>query len=105
MSLRKIVDEQDARGCLAAVAGSGLGRAAWARANGVLPRSLNAWRVTLDRRARRLVPGAVRMVELVPGPPAGGEPVVLRVGRVEIDVGAGVDDATLARVLRVVLAC
>lgn len=105
MSLRRIVNEEDARRCLAQVVASGAPRAAWARANGVLPRSLNAWRVTLDRKARARAGGELRVVELVAPPPAAGAPLCLRVGRVEVDVDSTVDDALLARVLRVVLAC
>jgi transposase-like protein len=53
MEARKIVDDADARRCLAAVAASGRPRATWAREHGVDARSLNAWRITLARRDAR----------------------------------------------------
>jgi hypothetical protein len=45
--VRKVRDAEEANMLLAAASQSGLGRAEWARANGVNPRSLNAWRVNL----------------------------------------------------------
>ena len=47
---RKIRDESDARECLAAVRVAGGDRVAWAREHRVDARSLNAWRVALERR-------------------------------------------------------
>jgi hypothetical protein len=48
---RKIRDEADAKVCLAAARAVGGNRATWARTHGVDARSLNAWRVALDKRA------------------------------------------------------
>lgn len=42
MGLRKVRDAADAEACLAAAESSGMARAAWAHANGVNARSLNA---------------------------------------------------------------
>jgi transposase-like protein len=102
MERRKIASVDDAAACLAAAAESGLTRAEWARANGVNARSLNAWRVTLDRRRCR---GAQSpsLVELVPARVACG--VRVRVDRVEVVVEEGFDEALFTRVLRAVLAC
>ena len=47
---RKITDEREARRCLTAAARSGNAPGAWARANGIDGRSLNAWRINLARR-------------------------------------------------------
>ena len=63
MPRRKIRDVADAHACLNAAAASGLPRAVWARANGIDARSLNAWRITLDRTKR---PRSELAVELGP---------------------------------------
>lgn len=49
--LRKIVDERDARACLASVAKSGELRRVWARRHGIDPRSLRAWDMNLARQS------------------------------------------------------
>src|SRR5262245_61014890 len=49
---RRIRDERAARACLAAIACDGSDLTTWARANGYSARSLNAWRINLERRAR-----------------------------------------------------
>ncbi|MEZ4320672.1 MAG: hypothetical protein R3F61_24535 [Myxococcota bacterium] len=102
MAGRKIRDERDARACLDAVAVSGMERAEWARRNGVDARSLNAWRLNLDR------PPAVsttelRLVELVPECSIS----VFRVacGPFVVEVPARFNEAALARLLGVVAAC
>ena len=70
MSKRKIIDESDARVCLAGVLGSGLSLREWSRANGIDGRSLHMWRLALERRAAPSAPASgplVRgVVELVP---------------------------------------
>jgi transposase-like protein len=100
MEARKIRDEGDARQCLAAAAASGRARAVWAREHGVDARSLNAWRLTLERRTAR----RPRLVELVTTPPP---PSVYRVrcGAFEIETPADFDDASLGRLLRLVASC
>lgn len=65
MVRRKLRDEADARSCLARAARSQQGRAEWARRNGVDVRSLNMWRVMLERSGAETPSAAVRMVELV----------------------------------------
>ena len=63
---RKIADETDAHACLEAAMRSGLARAEWARAHGVDARSLNAWRLNLERRsAEAAKPSELRLFELV----------------------------------------
>ncbi len=63
---RKIADETDAHACLEAARRSGLPRAEWARTHGVDARSLNAWRLNLERRsAVEVEPTTLRLVELV----------------------------------------
>lgn len=101
---RKIRDEADAQSCLNAAAESKLYRVDWARSNGVDARSLNAWRVALERRAARAIPagGGTRFVELVAGAPIQG--LTLRIGRAEIDVPANFDAGVLQRLLAVVVA-
>lgn len=106
MAGRKIRDEADARSCLEAVATSGLARAAWARSHGIDGRSLNAWRLALERRARR--EPSPRLLELV----ALGEEtttpdpvIVVRHGAFAIEVAGDVAEDHLGRVLRAVAAC
>jgi transposase-like protein len=110
MAGRKIVNEQDARRCLAAAGSSQGGAAAWARAHGVDGRSLHAWRMNLERRGRtrpRAVPP--RLVELVPVPAASlamaRAPYVLRVGGVELEVGVGFDEQSLRRLVGLLKSC
>ena len=55
---RRVDDELEARRCLQAVAASGRSLGAWAREQGIDGRSLNAWRMNLERgegRRPRLV--------------------------------------------------
>lgn len=103
--MRKIDDEDDARRCLAAVKVAGGDAVAWARANGVDARSLNAWKVNLERRAAR----KPMMVELVPAPARTSSAVMARYALVVGDVRVEFDDAcsgeTLGRVLQVLRAC
>jgi hypothetical protein len=104
---RKIRDEQDARACLAA-ARAGVGtRAEWAREHGVDARSLNAWRVAIEKRVgpRRNSKGA-KLVELVPttAPAVSGRCVIdLGDARVEVDYRCSLE--TLVRVLQALRAC
>jgi len=108
MAGRGVVNEQDARGCLAAARSSRGGLAEWARAHGVDGRSLNAWRVNLGRRGvprERAV--ALKVVELVPKVPVAAvhEPYVLHVGGVELQVGADFDEHSLRRLIGLLKSC
>lgn len=106
MAGRKIRDAADARACLAAMEGSGLARADWARAHGIDGRSLNAWRLNLERSDSESGWRPVRLVELVAtdaSPPS--ERYVIRSGAFTVEVGELFEDATLLRLLRVVASC
>ena len=61
---RKIGNREDALACLEAVSTSGLSRVEWAHANGVDARSLQAWRVVIERKLKPPTP--LQLVELVP---------------------------------------
>ena len=103
MAGRKIRDEREARACLEAVDQSGMERAHWARANGIDGRSLNAWRLNLERTPRPR-PSELRLVELV------AEDSVDAGFRVEcgpfvVEVPPGFDEGALARLLGVVATC
>ena len=104
---RRIRDVADARACLAAASSSGLSRADWARAHGVNARSLNAWRVNLERKTRRRQ--RLTFLELVADTTevAVTSPSTLRlgVGDVWVEVPADFDEAHLRRVLQVVATC
>ncbi len=106
MAGRGILNEQDARRSLAAAKSSRAGLAAWARAHGVDGRSLNAWRVNLERRVGeqpRVVP---RLVELVPVTgPAVSARYVLRVRGVELEVGDGFNEKTVRRLVGLLRSC
>jgi hypothetical protein len=104
MELRRIRDEMDARQCLAAAAASGLTRAAWAREHGAAPRSLNIWRVILDRRAEQRVAQPLRLVEVTGSAPAGASYAVC-VGAYRVEFDDTFDDRTLDRVPAVISAC
>ena len=102
MSARKVRNARDAQACLEAAAASGQDRRAWAAANGVNPRSLNAWRINLARgEARRPT-----LVELVPAA-AGVALAQYRVvcGGFAVEFDAGFDDASRRRLLAVVASC
>lgn len=107
MAGRKITDEREAEACLSAAAASGLDRAAWANRQGIDARSLNAWRLNLERRERGS--GAVpplRVLELVPAP---DEPprstYQVRCGSFVVEVDDHFDERVLSRLLAVVAAC
>ena len=107
MPRRRIRDEADARACLSAAGASGLARSEWARRHGIDGRSLNAWRLNLERVELAEPAEPVRLVELVvPGAsaPTGGR-YVLWVGEVAIEVDDSFDAGTLHRLLDVVLSC
>jgi len=104
---RKILDEADAKSCLAAALASG-DRVSWARSHGVDARSLNAWRVALDRRAasRTRDTNTAALVELVPmSPPRIGARCVVDVGVGRVEVGDDCSSETLQRVFRALLSC
>lgn len=113
---RKITDEHEARRCLAAAMRRGQRVGAWAQANGVDGRSLNAWRMNLARRAApRATPGrsAVRMVprtalvELIPTLPAASATAryAVCVGAWRVEVGDDFTPATLRRIVEVLRGC
>jgi len=103
MAGRKIRDAQEARNCLTEVAKSGERRAQWARARGIDPRSLNAWRVNLER-STCTAPSMPRLVELVPKATIAAC-VAVRCGPFTVEVGESFDEHLLARVLTVVASC
>jgi hypothetical protein len=115
---RKIVDEHEARRCLAAAQVAGGDLARWARENGISGRSLNAWRLNLARRGTTLVRPAARsstvlavgpgaaLVELIPVPkPAAASRYAVRLGDACVEFGDDFDPCTLRRVLEVLRAC
>jgi hypothetical protein len=110
MLRRKIRDADDARACLAAVAESGLAQAAWAKAHGVDGRSLQAWRLVLERAGGNPVSKPLRLVELVtPTPPSAPLPsaatYVIRCGELAVEVDERFDETVLRRLLAVVASC
>lgn len=107
MAGRKIRDAADARACLSAAARArGMTRAEWAREHGIDGRSLNSWRVNLERgSAKPTKKRRVRLVELVAAPPVQPVRYVIRLGDVAVEFDQHFDDATLRRVLQVVAAC
>jgi transposase-like protein len=107
MAGRKIRNAGEARESLAGAARSGLTRAEWARRHGVDGRSLNAWRINLERGSKpAMAPSPVRLVELVvPSLAPSPARYVVRCGELEVEVDARFDETTLERLLRVVMAC
>ncbi len=118
---RKIKDEQEARRYLAAARASGAPRCEWARAHGVDGRSLNAWRMNLERRrpknatSRKSRPSRaqtpVRLIELVPqstgsaSVSGGSRRYVIDVASARVEFGDDFAEATLHRVLEVLRSC
>lgn len=107
MRIRKVRDEVDARACLAAARAAGADRTAWAHANGVDARSLNAWRVVLERRAaKRRASAAPKLIELVPSSaPRVAARYVLDVGVARVEFDDTCSAETLQRVVRALRAC
>ena len=103
---RKIMDHREAEACLAAVEASGLGRAAWAHRQGIDARSLNAWRLNLQRckPASRAAP-ALRVLELVATPQPSSARYEVRCGNFVVEVGEDFDEHVLGRLLAVVAGC
>ena len=105
MVRRKVRDAHEARQCLRAVAASGRSRAEWAREHGVDARSLNAWRLNLERGDA--VATSPRLVELVAtdrSPRPAGR-YAIRVGELVVEVDDGFDDDVLRRLISVVASC
>lgn len=105
---RKIVDEADAQRCLKRQVASGRPLAAWATSRGIDARSLNLWRVNLERRSA----ARAGLVELVPlaeevGPPAPGGRAryLLEVGRVRVAFGDDFSADSLRRIVGALGAC
>ena len=106
MAGRKVFNEQDARRCLTAVKASRSSLGTWAQEHGVDGRSLNLWRVNLERRG--VLRAAPKLVELVvvPGPAFGPQaPFVLRIGGVELELGNHFDEPSLRRLVGVLKSC
>jgi transposase-like protein len=115
---RKITDELDAQRCLAAARRAGGGVGAWARANGVDGRSLNAWRMNLARRGltrrsssassptKAPVHSRAAVVELIPAPRSStGGRYAVHVGATRVEFGDDFDPATLRRIVEALRAC
>jgi transposase-like protein len=109
MAGRKVFSEQDARRCLSAVKASGGELGEWAREHGIDGRSLNLWRMNLERRGVQPVrAGPPKLVELVVARPAvvGPKlPFLLRIGEVELEVGEHFDEGALRRLVGVLKSC
>jgi hypothetical protein len=130
---RKIEDEREARACLKAAKGENLGR--WARARGIDGRSLNAWRINLEARAKStsrraprtktaLAKAAPAKAALAKAAPSKSTPLVelvprsrvelvaprcaryvVRIEGAELEVGDDFDAETVARLVRVLRSC
>jgi hypothetical protein len=104
MTPRKVANRDEAVRFLNQADVSGLPRATWARQNGIDARSLNLWRVILNRKDR--VPSNLRLVELIPhASDSARTGVRVRRGELVVEVDADFDEQALARVLAVVARC
>lgn len=107
---RKVVAEE-AEALLDELAVSGMTVRAFAQGKGIDGRSLTAWLVNARRRrgeapaASRASPAPLRLVEVVPASPAVAGPLVVRCGRLEVEVCVGIDDALLRQVLAAMATC
>jgi transposase-like protein len=131
---RKISGEREARRYLAAAAAAGGTVKEWARANGIDGRSLNAWRMNLERRGANEAPkrrprrgakrhperrrantstqplgeGKAMLVELVPtSRPTATAPARYAVclGEMRLEVGDDFDAQTVRRLVEVLRGC
>ena len=106
MELRKVAGATEARRLLEEAALRGVERAVWARARGVDPRSLNAWRMNLGRKGAEATGSGLRLVEVTPEPPlASSARYTVVVGHVRVEVGDDFCEAALRRLLLVLRAC
>ena len=105
--MRKIEDEREARAFLKAAKSAGVPLKAWARARGIDGRSLNAWRINLERsRPDARGRSRPRLVELVPTHEvSSGARYALRVADVAIELGDDFREETLVRIVRALRAC
>lgn len=105
---RKVPDAETARTWLDAARRSGLPRADWCAAAGVDARSLQCWRLALDRRAARSVSPFVEWVarpEAVEAVPPAHLPLRVHVGGAIVDVPRAFHAESLAAVIRVLRSC
>lgn len=105
---RKVPDAETARTWLDAARRSGLPRVDWCAAAGVDARSLQCWRLALDRRATRsaspFVEWVARPEAVEAGPPA-HPPLRVHVGEAIVDVPPGFHAESLAAAIRVLRSC
>ena len=102
---RKIRDHADGRSCLDAAAASGLRNAGWAHANGVDARSLQGWRLVLDREKMRTPAAPLHLVQLVVPDAQLSSKYVVRCGALAVEVDDRFDEDVLRRLLGVVASC
>jgi transposase-like protein len=107
MAGRKITNEGEARQLLAEATRRGVDRVSFARQRGIDARSLNAWRINLERRAHVEEPPPLRLLELVPqaAHEPRRQPYRIHVDGVVIEVPFDCPPATLAALVRAVGAC
>lgn len=117
--MRKIEDERDARVCLGQVVASGRPLTEWAREHGIDARSLNIWKVNIDRDARPHRPTATarpRFVEIVAGPVDSGEHAAMAgssksgryivvIGDMRVEIDDGFCAQTLTRLISALRSC
>jgi len=106
MAGRRILNEQEARRCLAAARAARGGLAAWTRSHGIDGRSLNAWRVNLERRGVHRPRVAPKLVELVPATGAvSSARYVLHIVGVGLELADDFNEQTLRRLVGLLRSC
>lgn len=106
MAGRRIEDAAEARRCLEAARASRQTVGAWCRQAGIDGRSLNAWRMNLERASAGSDGGSrAELVELVVGRGPSASGLSIRCGPFVVEVDGTVDSALLGRVLRVLVQC
>ncbi len=117
--MRKIEDERDARVCLGQVNASGRPLTEWAREHGIDARSLNIWKVNMDRDARPQQPATTagpRFVEIVAGPvdsvvhattagPSKSGRYIVVIGDMRVEIDDGFCAQTLTRLISTLRSC
>lgn len=102
---RKVRDELDAWGLLDDWEASGLELGEFCRRQGVDGRSLNCWRRNLGGHASPTGAASLRLVQVVGAKALHTAVYRLEVGDTVVQVDDDFRDETLARLLRVVMAC
>ena len=103
MAGRRIKNENEAQRFIRTIATSGVSQGQWVREHGIDGRSLQAWRMILEKRQRKA--STLQLVELVPSTKLVPAQYRVHCGGFVVEVDDNFNDQVLGRLLAVVAAC